>query len=256
MSRTNAESQKSTLLDGPLDGGTPDAPVIVQVARQFGVSPAKQLRESLFLRVGKSQLTSSDYYELGLHDPELSRDQKREYIGVIANKKFNKTLTPTILAPTISFVGNKLLYTLLLDRIGFDTSYTQAVASDFRDAGDTRALRNFEDIATFLTQDAQFPIFGKPLDGSQSTGTVRLERIEGDDLVLSNGQARNVTDFAKEVFERYPSGYLFQRALNPHPDTVAMSGDTLGSVRVVTVKRLRSQACLCTVEAASTGRYV
>ena len=56
-----------------------------------------------------------------------------------------------------------------------------------------------------------------------------------DDLVLSNGQTRKVTDFAKEVFERYPSGYLLKTALDPHPDMAAMSGDTLGSVRFVAI---------------------
>lgn len=50
MSGTTAESQKSTLLDGPQDGTKPDAPVIVQVACEFGISPAKQLRQSLALR--------------------------------------------------------------------------------------------------------------------------------------------------------------------------------------------------------------
>ncbi|MEO9896599.1 MAG: sugar-transfer associated ATP-grasp domain-containing protein [Paracoccaceae bacterium] len=234
MTEATVDTPKSTLLDGPKDGANPDAPVIVQVARKYGVSPVKQLRESFGLRVGRSQLSPKEYYALGLYDPEISADHKREFIGVAANKKFNKTLTPPILAPTQSFVGNKLLYTMLLDRLGVETSETQAVVSSFRDAGDTRMLRNSESIAAFLTQDAQFPIFGKPLQGSQSTGTVRLERIEGDDLVLSNGQTRTVADFAKEVFERYPSGYLFQTALNSHPDMAAISGDTLGSVRVVT----------------------
>ncbi|MEP3637437.1 MAG: hypothetical protein ABJN14_09280 [Paracoccaceae bacterium] len=235
MSDTTAESQKSILLDGPQDRAKPDAPVIVQVARKFGVSPAKQSREGLPLRVGKSQLSSKEYYALGLYDPELSTDQKREYIGVAANKNFNKSLTPPILAPTHSFVGNKLLYTQMLDRTGVEASHTQAVTSGFRDTGDTRMLRNSEDITAFLTKDAQFPIFGKPLQGPQSTGTVRLERVEGDDLVLSNGQTRKVTDFAKEVFEQYPSGYLFQTALDPHPDMAAMSGYTLGSVRFVAI---------------------
>ena len=50
MSGTTAESQKSTLLDGPQDGAKPDAPVIVQVACEFGISPAKQLGQSLALR--------------------------------------------------------------------------------------------------------------------------------------------------------------------------------------------------------------
>ena len=116
-----------------------------------------------------------------------------------------------------------------------DASHTQAVTSGYCDTGDTRMLRNSEDITAFLTQDAQFPIFGKPLQGPQSAGTLRLERIEGDDLVRSNGQTRKVTDFANEVFERYPSGYLFQTALDPHPDMAAMSGDTLGSVRFVAI---------------------
>ncbi|MEO9514276.1 MAG: hypothetical protein ABJH45_15055 [Paracoccaceae bacterium] len=75
MCGTTAESQKSTLLDGLQDGAKPEAPVIVQVACKFGISPAKQLRENLALRVDKSQLSSKEYCALGLYDPELSVDQ-------------------------------------------------------------------------------------------------------------------------------------------------------------------------------------
>ena len=234
MSDATVETHKSTLLDGPQSNAKPDTPAIVQVARKFGVSPIKQLGESLALRMGKPKLSSKEYYALGLFDPNISAEHKREFIGVAANKTFNKTLTPPILAPTHSFVGNKLLYTLLLDRIGLETSETQAVVSGFRDAGDTRMLRDAEGIAAFLVQEARFPLFGKPLQGSQSTGTVRLERINGNEIVLSNGQTRDVAEFAHEVFERYPTGYLFQTALDPHPEMAAISGGTLGSVRVVT----------------------
>ncbi len=235
MSDAALETPKTTLLNGPADGAKPDAPAVVQVARQFGISPFKQLRESLALRFGKSQLSSKEYYAYGLYDPAMSSEEKREFVGVTANKSFNTSLTPPILAPTHAFVGNKLLYTLLLDRLGVGTSVTQAVVSGFRDAGDVPMLRNAEDIAAFLKNDAVFPLFGKPLQGSQSTGTVRLEKVDGSRVVLSNGHEQDVDAFAAEIMQKYPMGYLIQTALDPHPDMAAISGDTLGSVRVVTV---------------------
>ncbi|MEP3846218.1 MAG: hypothetical protein ABJM43_12850 [Paracoccaceae bacterium] len=110
MCGTTTESQQSTLLDGPQDGVKPGAPMIVQVACKIGNSPAKQLRRRLALRVDKSQLSSKEYCALGLYDPELSVDQKCEYLSMAANKKFDRSFAPSILAATHSFVAGYFRY--------------------------------------------------------------------------------------------------------------------------------------------------
>ena len=199
MSDAAIDADKSSLLAGPKDGKGPDAPLIVQVARAHGVSPLKQLRESLGLRLGKSRMSSQEYYAFGLYNPELTPAEKREFVSVASNKVLNKELTPPIIAPTCAFVGNKLLYTLMLDRLGIGTTDTQAVASNFRHAGNVPMLRDADSIADFLQNDATYPLFGKPLYGSLSRGSVRVNSIEGDTLHLANGSTRSVSDFAAEV---------------------------------------------------------
>ena len=60
----------------------PRAPMIVQVAKQCGVSPFKQLRESIGLRYGPRKLSSNEYYDFGLYDPDMPADVKRQFAGV------------------------------------------------------------------------------------------------------------------------------------------------------------------------------
>lgn len=209
--------------------------MIVQVAKQCGVSPFKQLRESIGLRYGPRKLSSNEYYDFGLYDPDMPADVKRQFAGVDGIKILNRALTPLEITPTRAFVGNKLLYTELLGKLGIGTSETQALVSTFRQAGQMTVLRDACAVETFLREDARYPLFGKPHHGSLSDGSVRIEGVEGDLLRLGNGQTRKIGAFVSEVMERYAGGFLLQTAINPHPRMAEVAGPAIGCVRVVTV---------------------
>ncbi|MGV6850218.1 MAG: sugar-transfer associated ATP-grasp domain-containing protein [Marinibacterium sp.] len=232
-----APAPAKALLDAPVTPEKPDtaavAPLIAQVQAAYGVHPLKQVRDILGLRLGQQKLGSNEYYKLGLYDPAIPRAERAAYLGQGGTNALNKRLNPARAVPAQAFVSNKLLYTQLLDQLGLPTTRTQALVSTSRHAGRLPTLRSADAIAAFLVS-ADYPLFGKPLAGSLSMGSVRIERIEDDVLYLANGQPRTLDDFAAEVMQRYPHGYLFQTALDPHPDMAALAGPAIASVRVLT----------------------
>lgn len=237
MTHTAVEgTQPKALLEAPQAGKkAPPAPMIVRVARAYGVSPFRQMRETLVLRFGANKLRPKDYYDFGLYDPSISMAQKREYVGVSGNAALNARLSPPDLIPTGAFVGNKVLYTALLHQMGLGTTQTQAIVSTRASFGTLTVLQDACALAEFLREEAAYPLFGKPRHGSLSAGSVRLDAIEGDILRLGNGKAVKLAAFCAEVMEKYPGGFLLQTALTPHPDMAQVTGEAMGCVRVVTV---------------------
>ena len=234
MTDTSIEAPQGALLDGPGKAKKADAPIIAQVAQQFGVSPFRQMRDIFAMRRGAQKLAGPEYYAMRLFDPTLTRDEQRAFLGQAGVNAINSQMNPPEAVPTRAFVGNKLLYTQLLTQLGIPTAATQALVSGFRDAGQMTVLRDAAAVADFLRSDATYPIFGKPHHGSLSEGSVRIEACEGDTLRLGNGVTQDVDAFAAEVMDRYPGGFLMQDALDPDPEMAAIAGPAIGCVRILT----------------------
>ncbi|MHA6263387.1 sugar-transfer associated ATP-grasp domain-containing protein [Arenibacterium sp. CAU 1754] len=232
-----ASTENSALLEGPDAAKSTEASQIVRVAREFGVSPLRQLREMTALRFSGPKLQTTEYYANGLYDPALSAAEKREFVGVVANRALNTRMSPPELARSNDFVGNKVLYTALLRQLGLSTTRTQAVVHSHRHFGAVRTLTNAQEVRDFLLTDAQYPLFGKPNNGSLSVGSVCVTSIEADQgkLHLGNGRSVELDQFCNEVVRAEGGGYLFQSALVQHPDMARVAGEAIGTVRIVTV---------------------
>jgi hypothetical protein len=234
MTDTSLQPPKGALLVGPDAPKKPAASVIAQVMQDHGVHPLRQMREIFAMRGGKQKLGSNEYYNLRIYDPALTTAQKRAFLGQGGINALNSRMNPPIAVPTRSFVGNKLLYTQLLEQLGIATSKTQAVASGHLSVGKMPVMRDADSLVAFLRERADYPLFGKPYFGSLSEGSVRIEARDGDLLRLANGQTRGIAEFAAEVMDRYPGGFLFQTALDPHAEMARIAGPAIGCVRVLT----------------------
>ncbi len=234
MTDASMNAPKGALLSGPGAPEKPQAAMIAQVMRDHGVHPLRQMREIFAMRGGRQKLGSNEYYSLRLYDPGIPMAQKREFLGQGGTNALNALMNPPVAVPTRSFVGNKLLYTQLLAQLGIATAQTQAMASGHLSAGRIPVLRDQDALTEFLRDGAVYPIFGKPYFGSLSEGSVRINARMGDDLHLANGERRDLGGFAAEVIARYPGGFLFQSALDPHIDMARIAGSAIGCVRVLT----------------------
>jgi len=235
MTDTGIQAPAGVLLNGPGQATKTETPMIVQVARLFGVSPFRQFREIFSMRGGVQKVSGPEYYALRLFDPAKSAAQKRAFLGQSGVNAINAKMNPPLAVPTRAFVGNKLLYTQLLAQLGIPTAKTQALVSAFREAGQLPILRDAAALSAFLRDDATYPLFGKPHHGSLSEGSVRIEAREGDNLRIANGAIQDIDAFAAEVMQRYPGGFLFQDALTPDARMARIAGPAIGCVRVLTV---------------------
>ena len=117
-----------------------------------------------------------------------------------------------------------------------------------RGFGALPTLRTGADVARFLTCEARFPLFGKPVRGSQALGSVLITGVTDGVAKLGNGQTVAVAKLAEEVAQNTTYGYVFQDAVTPHPQLAALCGSqTVSTVRVVTVNHSDTPEVLYTV---------
>ncbi len=235
--------------------GTPPPPptlvgsAIVEVAKAHGISPIKQFREITALFFGASKLGSNEYYAAGLYRSDLTKEQKKQFVGVKSNLALNKRLSPVNIASISDFLDNKVLYTALLDKLGLSTTTLQAVVSNTHGFGELKTLGSIEAIEGFLLNEAKYPLFGKPIEGSKSVGTALFSSIDPDaqTIVLGNGAKTTVSDLAREIFTEFAGGYVFQNVVVQHDDMNAVTGSAVGTVRVVTLMQDGAPQVLYTV---------
>ncbi len=233
----NHADAKKILVASPPPPPVPVGTAIVEVAKTHGISPIKQFREIGALYFGATKLASNEYYEAGLFRSELTKEQKKQFVGEKSNLDLNLRLSPRNIARISDFLGDKVLYASLLDNLGLPTPTIQAVVSIQKGYGDIPTLRSAEDIEAFLLQKATFPIFGKPAQGSKSVGSVRIEALDPETrmITLGNGNSVGVRTLSEEIFNDFPRGYVFQSVVVQHSDLSAVAGTALGTIRVVTL---------------------
>jgi hypothetical protein len=236
MTATATDTAANALLAPPSVAAPPKTEKIVAVARKFGVSPLRQLREMLRVCSGPGKLQPSDYYGMCLYDPDISMREKLQYVGTKGSWLINENLSPKALTGVQSFVANKVMYTSLIQQLGFRTTQTQAVVSNMRRFGNIPCLDSVEKIRAFFTKDAQFPLFGKPQSYSGSFGSALLDRIEGDDIVLGDERRVNLDAFCRELLREYGEGYLLQSAIKQHQALSDVVGRAIGTIRLVTIR--------------------
>ncbi|PCH65643.1 MAG: hypothetical protein COC12_14300 [Rhodobacteraceae bacterium] len=244
---TSATIDDKALLAAPQDAKAPASATLVSVARAHGLSPFAQMRKMIALRFGPGKIDQPEYYAYGLFHPDLTLEQKKEFVGITGSWKINCRLNPADLTVSRVFVSDKVMYTALLRQLGFSTTKTQGVASKTRNFGNTPALRDPAALQDFLTNQAQFPLFGKPCEGRGSVGSAMLAGIEDGQIVMGNGHRADLAGFCAEVFADYPEGFIFQTALTQHKALADVAGSAIGTMRVVTVRDTDTPRVLYTV---------
>lgn len=234
MSNTD---MSQTLVSAPTDKGGKVQPIVIRVANEHGTSPFKQFIEITKLRLGASKLASNEYYSAQLYRPELTAEDKRQFVGEVRNKSLNLSMSPPLIARISDFLQDKVLYNALLTQLGISTVKTQAVFSTRRGFGALPTLRSESEIIDFLTTQARFPVFGKPVEGSKSVGSAMFSSVDAvaGTLTLGNGRVVELASTVQEIVAKFTKGYVFQDAVVQHENMTDVAGPALGTLRVVTV---------------------
>ena len=228
--------QTAALTHAAKPGPSGSTSLIAQVARKAGVSPFRQFADIVRLKGGKTRLTAREYYEFQVYDPALNPAQKRAFVGERGSFALNLRLAPPGLTNMRNFLADKVGLTAMMGALGLATTHMQAAFAPSRGFGALPTLRSAADVARFLTSQARFPLFGKPVRGSQALGSVLITGVKDGMARLGNGQNVAVADLADEIARNTTYGYVLQDAVTPHPQIAALTGSqTLSTIRVVTV---------------------
>lgn len=211
--------------------------LVAEAARREGVSPFRMLREILMVRRAPGRMTEQEYFDFELHSPALGKQEKRQFVGRRGNAGLNLSLSPPLLNHMRGFLRDKVAFTALLQTFGLPTTETQALVSRDRKLGTLPCLRDAEDIVRFLSGEARYPLFCKPVRGSRAVGTAAIDAIDAGTgrAMLADGSSVAVWGLAEEILRDFPDGYMFQTKVAQHPEVAALTGNAVGTVRIVTV---------------------
>jgi hypothetical protein len=211
------------------------AETVLQVARQSGIGPFRQYLRLLSL--ARNGITGKEFYAHQVYLPELDRAERRAFVGEKGNFRLNLELSPPLMTHMRGFIADKIAFTAALNRLGVPATRAQAALSRHRRLGQMPVLRNEQELLQFLRSEARYPLFGKPSDMLQAIGSVGIRSVdaEQDRAELMNGTTASLAALAKEIAESYPDGFVFEDAIEQHPEITALVGPAVASLRVCTV---------------------
>lgn len=229
---------EGSLLEGPGHKQAPESPKLVRVAREHGLGPISQFGQIVSLQLKRTGLHTSEYYDFELYSSRYSAEERTQFLGTRGSRKLNLRLSPKAAQLHFDLINDKPMFASLLSGFGLRATETQAVVSTKRSFGAVPVLHDADAIRHYLTREARYPVFAKPVLGSLSVGSVLIEGVDADGstLHLGNGKTVAMKDFAEEVLEHHGMrGFLFQSAVRQHPKLTEVAGPALGTIRVVTV---------------------
>lgn len=230
----------------------------LRARKQAGTGLWRQLWQAGQLRYGSSKLDPWEYYFFRVYHDCYSPEEKRRFIGWRREIQLDRLANGhEARLPA----NNKLVFHQLLTRHELPLPKIFAVyGTGIFDIPGAASLNDTDSIETFLVhahhEDNGFPIFIKPVRGSQGKHTYRLNGLINGKLDLSTGQQPTVTDFTKQLEPLRKSGVLFQELLRPASDTESICGRRLTSVRFLVIVLPTGPEILSAVWRVPTGNNV
>lgn len=231
----NSGPEANILVERKPGGGASVADTIHRVARETGISPIRQFRN--FISVYRNGINGREYYSQQVYLPQHDGEARKAFVGERGNFLLNLKLSPPGLTHMRGFFADKIALTAVLSHLGLPATQPQAALSQHRQFGRLKVLRNEAELLNFLQADARYPVFGKPLDLLQAIGSVGIRSVDpAADLVeLANGRTARLSGLVKDIIRSYGDGFLFEDAIDQHPEVTARIGPAIGSLRVCTV---------------------
>lgn len=159
----------------------------------------------------------------------------KTFVGGRSNRRVNQRLTSKSADDETTVSADKYLTGLALSAIGLPVPDIRAVFAAERSFGALVTLRTAADLAGWLADGGNLPVFAKPVDGSMALGSIPMMATPAPGMVDIGDAVVPIADLAAEVAQAYPQGWLIQEQLCQPDDVVALIGPGVGTVRVVTL---------------------
>jgi hypothetical protein len=207
-----------------------------QISVGAGRSFLKIVQEFAGLTFGPGKISFQEYVKLRLFDDDFYAGvDKKTVIGLRRNREIWAAVNYR--TDWLGLLANKVASASYLASYGFPITPFVAIYGENLETDGHALMCNRDELRAFITNEAHYPIFGKPTEGYQSLGSVALRRYVASTSCLErcDGMAIPVENFLDEIATNYATGYLFQKFVSPHPAIRALCGDRLATVRIVTL---------------------
>ena len=202
-----------------------------KAARESGKSVWQILCEHWALKRTGRRLMLTEFLAFGLY---RRGSRPEDFIGVIEG---------AVLALAINYrknrralVHDKLLFDAMLRGLGYPVPRLQAVIGNLGQGGGFEVMRGPEQLACFLKDRAEYPLFIKPARGQNSLGAVAVDRFDHGtgEVILSADKRVPVDEFARRLCKGRDGPLLVQSFIDQHPDVTHTAGPAIGCVRIIT----------------------
>ncbi len=206
---------------------------IMAVKHKHGKGYFSQIFDVRKIKRGPGKIIALEYYMFRLYDDaRFDHEAKLAFCGEAGRPAVYTMCNDRSWGEVEE---DKLASAALLAEQGFATPETLALFHADRTAAGMHRLATTADCLAYLRHGATYPLFGKPLDATESVGVVALQGYDtaSDQLVLPKGRKVPVEDFVTKITHFQERGYIFQERLKPSAAMQQLVGDRLSSVRIM-----------------------
>lgn len=211
---------------------------VQELAANGGPGVYRQAFDLLRLALGRQGVRPEEYFTYALWRKDRGRAFLKGFLPNWRKRAFNDSLRMPDRGQSDDILNDKLATEAVLMARGLPVTRTRALCTSgpAPDLPGLRQLRSATEIADFLADPANLPVFGKPRADSFARGAALIEGPAGPGAVrFLTGDAVPIAGLAAEIVTDWPDGYLFQppyrcaESLRPHV------GAAMASVRIVTL---------------------
>lgn len=194
------------------------------------------IAEMFMLGLGRGRLTAEEYADYNLGDNDvLSYQEKTRFVGLKTARKI--WFSVNFRVDLFALATNKIASAIWFAAHGLPILPTLALFHENVGRQNARLLQNEAQLRAFLSDIKHYPLFGKPIEGSQSIGSASLEGYaqSHDSVITTAGQLISLDSFVAFVKAHAKSGYQFQSRVSPHATVAELCGNRLATVRLLTI---------------------
>jgi len=210
--------------------------VLSKMVAASKTSPLRLMRDYVSLAFGPGKISFKDYNQLRLFDSAFWHGVDRK---TVAGQRHVVAIHQTInyRLDWWGLLENKIASYSYLSTYGFPVIPLLAVYRENLKTGGALVVSNAQQLHKVLTDEANYPMFGKPIEGLQSLGSIGLRRYlpARKSIETQDGRLVPLDAFVDQLRTHYPTGYVFQKFVSPHVAIRDLCGDRLATVRVVTL---------------------
>lgn len=190
-----------------------------QAAHVSGRSLSALLIEAARLRLGPQRLGISEYIDFQLYQNDLDWPAKTAFGGLRAQQ----VLEDILVDDYSRFLSqDKLSMYALMQGFGLPIPRLRAMYRTLRPSS-VLQLPTPQALAAYLRDAAHLPVYLKRAFGSYGRGNALVTAVDGDQVVLGNGQKESLDDFCASLDDGRGLGWILQDPLQAHGEIAALT---------------------------------